>query len=403
MGALAGLGALASGVGQGLERGQMMTARQQSIDAEAKRAKDQEAEQQDIKAANDAMLERLRGFEDEHKQSQPSAMKNYLTLGGTDGSMPDQTGNDAPVQPAAPFKPSQQQILAAAQARTDKLFELGRHDVAVKQWAQDEGLRAQMRKQAVEKGMLAYKSNGDVKPLLTGVYETLDDGYDLGGVEPINNPDPKAPAAWNIERVNTRTGEKKVSKVTADQVEGLVQFAMDPAKAAQYSLMEKLAGFRGDQQRQTNIQRGEMTLDQIDRRNEGAADVAEIRGGATRDAARIRVDGTITAAKIRAGAAAGKSGGSNGVQSRTELSDGRIALTMKDGSTRIAVDDEGNPLTSLSYEKLVGNTARTVSKSLDGLTATPEANQDRARNMLPKAKTAAPKRLTYDPQTGTFK
>lgn len=387
MSALAGLGALAGGFGNGLERSQRMQARQQGIDAEGRRLKDQEGLQRDTKAADAAMVERLKGFELEHQKAQPSAIGNYMTLGGTDSSMPDQTAVDQAPAAASLFRPSQQQLMQAAQARTNKLFELGRHDVAVKQWAQDEGLRAQMRKQAVEKGMLAFKAGGDIKPLLAGVYETLDDGFDLGNIERVNNPDPKAPPAWNVERVNARTGEKSVTKIGADQVDGLVQFAMDPVQAARYALMEKLAGYKGDQQRQTNAERGQMTLDQIGARGDSAVAVAETRNEGAKDVANIRVNGTISAAQIRAaagGAKSGGKGGANGVQSKTELSDGRIALTMRDGTTRIATDDEGKPLTSLGYERLVGQTANTVGKSLDGLTATPEANRDRARKLLPK-------------------
>lgn len=396
MGALAGLGALAGGVGQGVERGQIMMQRQQVIDANAKQQADNDKMKADMAAADAAMAERLKGFEAEHNKTQPSALKNYLTLGGTDSSMPDQVGNDAPVAAASPFRPNEQQLLQAAQARTDKLFQLGRHDVAVKQWAQDEGLRAQLRRQAVEKGTLAYKSTGDIRPLLTGVYQTIDDGHDISNIEQVNNPDPKAPAAWNVERTNTLTGEKRVQRIGADQIDGLVQFALDPQQAARYALMEKLAGFKAGEQRQTNAERGQMTLDQIGARGENARDVAEIRGEAARDVAGIRVDGTIRAAEIRAAAAGSKGGrgGADGVQSKTELADGRIALTMRDGSTRIAVGDDGKPLTSLSYERLVGSTAKTVSKSLDGLTATPEANQDRARKMLPKPQ--APRRPLAD-------
>lgn len=416
MGALAGLGALAGGIAQGLERGQMMTQRQQQINANAKQQADNEKLQSDLAAADSAMTARLKGFEAEHAQSQPSAIKNYLTLGGSDGSMPDQTANDTPPAAATPFKPTEQHLLAAAQARTDKLFELGRHDQAVKQWAQDEGMRSQLRKQAVERGMLAYKASGDIKPLLTGVYQTIDDGNDLGNIEQVNNPDAKAPAAWNVERINQRTGEKTVQRVGADQIDGLVQFAMDPAQAARYSLMEKLAGFKGDQQRRTNDERGAMTLDQIGARSDGNLAVAGVRGETARDVAQIRVDGTISAAQIRAAAAGGRGvagGGANGVQSKTELSDGRIALTMRDGTIKIATGDDGKPLTSLGYEKLVGQTASTVGKSLDGLTATPEKNRDRARNMLPKPQasrslgdsapaSAPPKRLVYDPTSGKF-
>jgi hypothetical protein len=387
------LGALAGGVASGMETGQRMLARKQTMDATRKQQEEQQAFKRDTDAADAAMRERLKGFEAEHQQAQPKAPAAYRTLGGTDSSMPDQSAVDQAPAAASPFRPNQQQLLAAAQTRTDKLFELGRHDAAVKQWAQDEGLRSQMRQQAVEQGAMAFKASGDIRPLLTGVYQTIDDGYDVGNIEKVNNPDPKAPASWNVERVHARTGEKEVKQIGADQVEGLIDFAMDPKKAAQYALMQKLAGYKADEQRQTNAARGTMTLDQIGKRNEGNMAVAEARGETARDVAQVRVDGTITAAKLRAASSGGKGqGGAAGVQSKTVLGDGRIVLHMRDGTSKVAAMEDGTPMSAIDYEKLVGSTANTVAKSLDGMTASPEKNRERARSLLPQqpAKTARP-------------
>lgn len=409
---LAGLGALAGGISRGIGDGQRLAADREELNWRNEQRGRQRTLQQrddalnaDLEAANAAMRQRLQAFQEDHGRTAGPGPRNNLTLGGSDSSMPDQTANDTPSAAPSPFRPSEEQLLDAAKARTDYLFSRGRHDVAVKQWVQDEGLRAQMRKQAAERGLLAFKSTGDVAPLLTGVYKHLDDGYELDGVEPVNNPDPQAPRAWTIQRRNTATGETKTNRIGADQVEGLIQFAMDPVQAARYSLMEKLAAVRGDQQRATNRERGDLTLEQIDARNGGALAVAEARGEVARDVARTRVDGAIKAAEIRAAAAGGKGGpgGTGGNIAKTEtLADGRILLLMRNGQQRIATDDNGKPLTSLQYEKLVGSTASTVGKSLDGLTATPEVNRDRARKLLPQPP-AGPKRLVYDPATGAFK
>jgi hypothetical protein len=410
---LAGLGAIAGGLSRGLADGQRLAGdmedrayqRDQRLRQRTLQDRD-DALNADLEAANAAMRERLQGFASEHSRTQGPGPRNNLLLGGTDGSMPDQTANDTPSAAPAGFRPTEEQLLDAAQARTNTLFARGRHDAAVKQWVQDEGLRGQLRKQAAQRGLLAYKSTGDIAPLLSGIYKHLDDGYELSGVEPVNNPDPKAPRSWTVQRRNTVTGETKTDRIGADEVDGLIQFALDPVQAAKYSLMEKLAGFKGDQQRETNRERGELTLDQIERRNEGAMAVAETRGDAARDVAKIRVDGTITAAKIRAaaGGGSGGKGGTGGNIAKTQnLSDGRVLLIMRDGSQRIATDDNGKALTSLEFEKLVGSTAKTVGKSLDGLTATPEANQERARKLLPKQPASGAKRLVYDPATGSFK
>lgn len=392
MSVLRGLGSLASGVANGLATGQQIAIqrdeanwRNEQRDYQRDQMKRDESLRKDTDEANRAMMETLKGFESEAaKSSDP--LNNYLRLGGTDTSMPDQSGIDsAPTR--GKFVPNRQQLLAAAQARTNKLFELGRHDLAAQQWVKDEGLRSQMRKAAVQEGMSALQSTGDVTPLLKGVYSTIDDGYDLDGVEPVNNHDPKAPKAWDVRRRNSRTGEERVNRLTADQVDSLVQFAMDPVQAARYSLMEKLAGYRGDQQRQTNAERHEDRMEEIGKTQDGRIDLEKLRGASREQVARMNFDGRIRVAEIRgaSGSRSGGSGGTGGNVARTvNLADGRVLLIMRNGDQRIASDDSGQPLTSLEYERLVGQTAGTVAKSLDGLTATPEANRKRASDMLPK-------------------
>jgi hypothetical protein len=399
-GGLAGLGAIAGGLSRGLADGQAFNAAQEEQAARRDQRQRQRTLQDrddalyaDLEAANAAMRQRLQNFQAEHMRAQGPGPRNALTLGGTDSSMPDQAGSDMPSTMAA-FRPTEEQLLDAARARTDALFARGRHDVAVKQWVQDEGLRAQMRKQAAERGMLAFKSTGDVEPLLRGVYDHLDDGYDLAGVVPVNNPDPKAPRAWDVQRRNSVTGETKTDRVSADQVDGLMQFALDPVQAARYSLMEKLAAYKGDQQRQTNAERADQTLDQIDRRNEGRVGVEELRSASREKVARMNFDGRIKVAEIRGPSGGGKAGGSgagNNVAKTINLADGRVLVMLRNGEQRIATGDDGKPLTSLEYEKQVGSTANTVGKSLEGLTATPEANRARARNLLPQPPAAAPK------------
>lgn len=399
MSGLAALGALAGGFSQGMERGQRMRlANEDQAWQQEQRGRQrtlqqrEDAVQADLEAANAAMRESLARSEAEHQRVQGPGPRNNLTLGGTDSSMPDQTANDT-ASTVTPYQPTVEHLLSAAQARTNKLFELGRHDAGVKQWVQDEGLRSQLRKQAAEKGMMAYKATGDIAPLLKGVYNNLDDGYDLAGVEPVNNPDPQAPRAWMVKRTNQRTGEEKVDQISADQVDGLMAFALDPAQAAKYSLMEKLAGYKGDQQRRTNLERAGQTLDQIDARNAGRLDAEELRAASRERVAQMNFDGRIKVAEIRGPSAGGRSAGGgtgNNVAKTINLSDGRVLVMLRNGEQRIATGEDGKPLTSLEYEKQVGQTANTVGKSLAGLTATPEENRDRARKLLPKPPAPAP-------------
>lgn len=393
MSSLAGLGAIAGGLSRGLADGQRFNAEQEDQAYRREQRGRQrtlqgrdDALNADLEAANAAMAERMRGFQQEHARTQGPGPRNNLTLGGSDSSMPDQTGNDTPSQ-VATFKPTDDQLLAVARARTDTLFARGRHDQAVQQWVKDEGLRGQLRKQAAEKGMLAYKASGDIEPLLRGVYDHLDDGYELSAVAPVNNPDPKAPRAWDVQRRNARTGEEKTDRIGADQVDGLMQFALDPVQAAKYSLMEKLAGFKGDQQRQTNDGKHDNRMDEIEAQQEGRVDIEKLRALSREQVAKLGFEGRIKVAEIRGPSGAGKAGGGgtgNNVAKTINLADGRVLVMLRNGEQRIATGDDGKPLTSLEFEKQVGATANTVSKSLSGLTATPQENRATARELLPK-------------------
>lgn len=384
MSGLQGLGSLAMGLSRGLADGQQLAAQREELDwrrsqreREQRRQSEEDRLLSDTRAADQAMMDTMAGFR-KQAESQQSGPENYLRNGGSDGSLPDQGAIDA--APAAqPWRPNEQQLLAAAQARTNRLFELGRHDLAAKQWIQDEGLRAQMRKSAVQQGVQAFKATGDVEPLLRNVYSTIDDGYDLDGVQKVNNQDPKAPVAWDVQRRNQRTGETKTSRITADQVDGLMQFAMDPVQAARYSLMEKLAGYRGDEQRRTNAEKAEQRSELEDKKIDAATKIKQ-----------MSLDGAITVAQIRASAAgqrglASAGGKGNGVLKTITADDGSQIMIFRNGDRKLITDDDGNPVRGIDYQKLINRTADAVGKSVEGLTATPEANRKRAEAMLPGA------------------
>jgi hypothetical protein len=404
MSALAGLGALAGGVATGLERGERLAQDRQTRELRQRAIDEQEKVRRDLQAADQAMADRLKEFQ-QQAGANADPVQQFNRLGGTDSSMPDQAAIDA--APAAqPWRPDNRQLMAAAQARTDKLFELGRHDAAVKQWAQDEGLRAQIRKRAAVEGMTAFKTSGDPRALLDGLYSAIDDDHDLADVKPITSLDPKAPPSWRVERVNRRTGERKSDVLSSDDIQGVVDFALNPEQAARYSLMEKLAGFRGEQTRQTNDAKHSNRLDEIQLQNDGRYDVAALQAASREQVAQLNFDGRIRVAELRGSGGSKGGGGSNsaGNVARTvNLADGRVLLIMRNGDQRIAADDNGNPLTSLEFEKVVGQTANTVGKSLEGLTSSPEAVRERAKGMLPKQPPAAPPRTLGDmvpPQTG---
>jgi len=66
---------------------------------------------------------------------------------------------------------------------------------------------------------------------------------------------PNGPA-WVVSRQNKVTGKTDSHPITADQIEGLTQFALDPKESAKYSLMTKLEAFKADQDMRVLRERG---------------------------------------------------------------------------------------------------------------------------------------------------
>lgn len=331
MSLLSGLGALAGGVANGLERGERLAGDRQRREANQRVIDEQEKVRRDMEAADQAMAGQLREFQAQAPSADPVAQFNRL--GGTDESLPDQSAIDA--APAAqPWRPDTRQLLAAAQARTDKLFELGRHDAAVKQWAQDEGLRAQLRRRAAADGMAAFQASGDPKPLLDGLYSTIDDGYDLADVRPSKFLDPAAPPSWQVERVNSRTGERKTNVLTAPDIQRLVEFASNPEQAARYALMEKLQGFTAAQRRAINDAAHEQRLKEIEARNEGELGVAGLT-------ARSRIRAAEIGAEARQISAQGRTKDDELAALRERRLAGQAALS--DAAKRLKAFEDANP------------------------------------------------------------
>lgn len=331
MNLLSGLGALAGGAANGLERGERLAGERQRREANQRAIDEQEKVRRDLEAADQAMASRLREFQAQAPAADPVAQFNRL--GGTDESMPDQSAIDA--APAAqPWRPDTRQLLAAAQARTDKLFELGRHDAAVKQWAQDEGLRAQLRRRAAADGMTAFQASGDPKPLLDGLYSTIDDGYELADVQPSKALDPGAPPSWRVDRVNSRTGERKTNVLTAPDIQRLVEFTSNPEQAAKYALMEKLQGFGAAQKQAASDRSHEQRLMEIGARHEGELKVAGL-------AANSRIRAAEIGAEARQGSAQGRMRDDELAALRERRLAGQAALS--DAAKRIKAFEEANP------------------------------------------------------------
>ncbi|MFG5409933.1 hypothetical protein ABXN37_19855 [Piscinibacter sakaiensis] len=140
---------------------------------------------------------------------------------------------------------------------------------------------------------------------------------------------------------------------------------------------------RGEETRKTLAQRGEQGLDAI-----------EARGDVQRDVARMRVQGSLSVAQLRASMRGGGGGGSSGgegaakVQSRFTDADGNVVLVMRDGTHRALVGENGRPVKSLDYQRLIGSTARDISKTEFG--NTPAQNRDAAKKLLGSDAAPAP-------------
>jgi hypothetical protein len=297
-------------------------------------------------------------------------------------------------------------MLSVSEARTNELLKRGRTDQAMKMWIQDEGMRHQLRQEAAQAGLQKFKVSGDPTALLKGVYENIDDGFEIAGVIP--GPETMdGVKIFGVERVNQATGEKTVDEVRSDEIEALVMQALDPMAAAKYAWQSKLEAFKAKQTRNTNDARHKQTLAEIDRRGALNLDAVEARGDSAERVATIRnegmlagkkiqIEGTITAAQIRAargGGGGGSSrggGGAPGVQSKQVLDDGRVMLIMRDGTNRIMTDDNGRPVRGIDAERLLAGVTRDVSKTLDGSLANYGTNRQTAGNMLPKPPTARP-------------
>jgi hypothetical protein len=360
MASLAGLGAFANGLAGGLQRGQQINLASQQMERQKKSDDQADALQRDLTAANRAGSDYLSALRAEHEKANAGQ----------------------------PWQPTNEQILAAGQARTNKLFELGRTDAALKQWSQDEGLRAGLRRRAVEQGMLDYRASGDPTSLLKGVYSHIDDGWDIDGVTTSKGLD--GSVRFNVSRRNQRTGATDTHTLEPKHIDGIAQFAMDPEQAAKYALMEKLAGYKVDRAIEAGGKKHEQTMEQIGARAEGNLAVAETRADAARDVANTRATATVTAAQIRGAAKGGGKDAGSTVQRTIVQDDGSVVAIMKDGSRKVMTKDDGTPMRSIEAEKLVSSVSKEVGKSLDALGATPEKNRQRARDMLPKP----PKQLT---------
>lgn len=384
MSGLAGLGALADGISQGLVAGEQLgsireaRARQKKADAEAERVKalDMEAQSEAVNVLEQRKQAATQG---------QGAMNQYLTLGGTDSSMPDQGAIDT-AKPMPPWQPSLEDKIAVSGAYTNALFRQGRVEEGLKRMIADDQRIAPLRKQAIQHGLQVFKTSGDPAALFEAYNKLMPDGMDIELENTTKTEDGKPLYVTRLR--NTITGKGEPVTMNAEDIEAAAMMGMDPQAAIRHSFALRKTAFEGEQDRKTNESKHKGTLEEIDRRNEGSAYTAEVRAGASTENTRIRVQGTITAAKIRGsggGGLRGKGGAASDYFAPRVGGDGRmIAVHKKTGVGKVVTDEDGKPYSAIEYERLVNSTAGQVAKSREGERAQPEANRERAREMLPQ-------------------
>lgn len=389
---LGGLGSLAGGLAQGMERGQAMRAREQ---------------QMTLAAADQAMQEEVMGRrrKDWERQDAQAARDDQTraTLEAANAEAARvlreaQAAHEAdPANAGKPFQPAKDLIVRAGEARTNALFKAGKTDEAMKFFAQDAAMRDGLRREAVEQNYQRYKATRDPTALIDGVYRNIDDGFDLKGVQPVKTLD--GSVVYRITRQSRDNPEKTdVQEFTPDDVEMFVQGALNPQGVMKYELDSRLSREKHRQ-----------IMEQIGERGDNAIELQHLRNAGTAKVAEMRVAGSISLAEMRNGRTVGGgrgSGGSGGglrVQSRFTGDDGFTYALMSDGTSRQVTDPTtGRPIRSIDFSKLVQGYARIESQSMPGVGVSPAKAVENARVLAtPPAPPPAPKaatRMRFDAQ-----
>lgn len=287
---IAGLGAFAGGLNEGLVRGQNRLdtlAERDRVAARQKRVDDRQDEQwarededrRSIETANAAGAEVMKKYQQEWQRQQPG---------------PTLDGSPVPVNP---FKPTPAMMLEAGRARTDKLLELkGPNELWAKSWANDEAMRTQVRAQAGQRVKAALVGGQDPTEAVTEFFGTINDGYSVTAVKRMPTVDGQA--MLQVQRVNRYTGEPADPLMipAAQLARDIDMLSANPVDAAKHNMAINLEAFkqagtlkeieaRGNKDVTVAKEKHGLTLEEIGARNEGAKAVAKIRAGGSRNSA----------------------------------------------------------------------------------------------------------------------
>lgn len=333
----------AAGFGKGLMQGQELKRQQALADEDRAFQVQQRGRQQQQWSREDAVsaalekadeagrtayLSAINGQPAQPEQRQ-GAVDNYLTSGGSDGSMPDQSKLDgfnpatAPVtqqaKPAQPAKDDRSALLAGMTARARALAEHAKAAPGVSnEWLKTHNdamtLRGQMRLEALDSAEAKWRATGDPSHM-RDAYNLLDDGFTAEDI--TRTPDGKI----RITRVNNKTGEKVVNDATEEQFQKGVNFLRDPkatrqqeAKAAMQDELQQWMLRRIAEQglNQTKVQEIRNTgqvqiqglmnggkLEQIGTKGEIDERIARLKADVNLKEAGIRVQGSMAVAQMR--------------------------------------------------------------------------------------------------------
>lgn len=305
------------------------------------------------------------------------------------------SGQDETAFKPEPFKPTDKLMFDLSGKRGMALMKAGLVEQAVANEALVQQQRLRVRQGALER----FKTDRDHARLATAINDTNPDGREIKKITTIEgvsglDASPGSPASAPIpKKIRIEFSDGSIVDEEPEKIEAYALALSDPQHASKEAALHlarltaaqvradeqiRVERVRGEEARKTVGTRTEGALAAVDRRTDGAVEVAEVRGDVARDVAKTRVSGQVSVAQIKSGGSGGS--GMNKVQSRFTDAQGNVVLVMRDGTHKQLVSDDGRPVKSIDYQKLIGSTAAAIGKNEYG--NTPQQNRDAAKKVL---------------------
>ena len=276
---LGGLGSLAGGLAQGIERGQIMQERRQRSLADLEDQQWQRG-QRERQAKQQAALDDANAAPDRVYEES----KAQWALNGAQGE----------------YQPSETTNFNAAQARSQALSKHKLWDEFVKNEVAVQPMRTRVRTEALQR----FELDGDAGALAETVYPTVFDGKQIVGKTKLNNAANRQEA--EMWRFTLSDGTTKTVK-TPELVANIKKSLISPEQTAKLEIMANLerakAQFHGDETRKTNASRHTEKMDEIAALNAGAKERTQIGADASKVNTETRADASMYGADQRPTAA----------------------------------------------------------------------------------------------------